>query len=94
MAESELQKPRGRMTPFAAYVLICMEQARKEYPDKTLVFKKFETVCLRRWEKMTDFKKKRFIQMSEYDGSRFEKEIQEYKEKKEAMMKDQVLQSS
>ena len=50
--ETELKKPRGRMTPFAFYVFVVMEQCRKKYPDKNLIFKRFEKVCSKRWEEM------------------------------------------
>ena len=46
MTEGQLVKPRGKMTPFAFYVFICMEEAKKEHIGKNLVFKMFEEVCL------------------------------------------------
>ena len=82
MAE-ELVEPRGKMTPFAFYVFICMEQAHKKHPDKNLVFQMFEDVCLARWEKMSDFHKKRFVTMSELDGERYKTELAEYEAQKE-----------
>ena len=82
MEKSKIEKPRGKMTPFAFYVFICMEEARKKFPDKTLVFQMFEDVCLKRWENMTKFNKRRFLQMSQYDEIRFNEEMREYQEKK------------
>ena len=88
MTEDQLVKPRGKMTPFAFYVFVCMEQAKKKHPDKNLVFQKFEDVCLPRWEKMSDFHKKRFVTMSEQDGVRFNKEMEKYKSEKEVIDKE------
>ena len=88
MTEGQLVKPRGKMTPFAFYVFVCMEQAEKKHPDKNLVFQKFEDVCLRRWEKMSDFHKKRFVTMSELDGARFNKDMENYKSEKEVIDKE------
>ena len=85
---SELVKPRGKMTPFAFYVFICMEQAKKKHPDKNLVFQMVEDVCLARWEKMSDFHKKRFVTMSELDEARFNKEMEKYKSQKEVIDKE------
>ena len=86
--ETELKKPRGRMTPFAFYVFVVMEQCRKKYPDKNLIFKRFEKVCSKRWEEMSDFHKIRFEQMSKTDGERFEREIKVYNEQKELLDKE------
>ena len=69
------------MTPFAFYVFICMEQAKKKLPEKNLIFQMVEDVCLARWEKMSDFHKKRFVTMSELDEARFDKEMKKYKTK-------------
>ena len=85
---SDLEEPRGPMTPFAFYVFICMEQAKKKYPDKNLVFQMFEDICLARWENMSDFHKKRFVTMSELDKARFDKEIEKYKSQKEIIDKE------
>ena len=83
-----LEKPRGRLTPFAFYLWAVMEQCKKKYPDKNQIFQRFEKVCLRKWENMSDFHKKRFVQMSETDGERFEKEMKEFNEKKEQINKE------
>ena len=88
MTEGQLIKPRGKMTPFAFYVFICMEEARKQHPGKNLVFKMFEDVCLARWENMTDFHKKRFVTMAGKDEARFTKEMEKYKSEKEVVDKE------
>ena len=88
MTEGQLVKPRGKMTPFAFYVFICMEQAKKKHPNKTLVFQMFEDVCLARWEAMSDFHKKRFVTMSGRDEVRFNKEMEKYKTEKEVIDKE------
>ena len=85
MTEGQLVKPRGKMTPFAFYVFICMEQAKKKHPDKNLVFQMFEDVCLPWWEAMSDFHKKRFVTMAEKDVVRFNKEMEKYKTKKKVI---------
>ena len=75
------------MTPFAFYVFICLKQAKKKHPDKNLVFQMFEDACLARWEKMSDFHKKRFVTMSELDEARFNKEMGKYNSQKEEKKK-------
>lgn len=78
-----LEEPRGRVTPFGFYLSVVMERCRKKYPDKDFPFEMYERVCLRRWENMSEFHKKRFVQMSEADGKRFDKEMKAYNQKKE-----------
>ena len=81
-------KPRGKMTPFAFYVFICMEHAKKKHPDKNLTVQMFEDVCLARWEDMSDFHKKRFVTMAEKDEARFDKEMEKYKSEKQIVDKE------
>ena len=84
MTERQLVEPRGKMTPFAFYVFICMDQAKKKHPGKELVFQMFEDVCLPRWENMSDFHKKRFVTMAEKDVARFNEEMETYENEKKA----------
>ena len=73
-----LEEPRAVCTPFAFYLSIVMDRCAKKYPDKNLVFERFEEICWRKWECMDDFHRKRFVQMSEYDEKRFEQEMKAY----------------
>ena len=85
MAERELEEPRGKMTPFGFYVFVCMKEAKKRHPDENLVLQMFEDVCLRRWEAMSDFHKKRFVTMSKLDEARFNKEMKNFLSQKEVL---------
>ena len=85
---SELKKPRGRLTPYACYVLVVMERCRKKYPDKNLIFSRFEKVCSERWKQMSDFHKIRFEQMSKTDGERYDREMKVYNKQVVAVYKE------
>ena len=84
-----LEEPRALCTPFAFYLSIVMDRCARKYPDKILVFEIFEKICWRKCEGMDDFHRKRFVQMSEHDEKRFEKEMKAYiaEQKKERKRK-------
>ena len=75
-----LEKPRGRCTPYAFFLNICREQCDKKRGDKLVDFETLQSLCWERWGRMTEEQKKRFVQMSECDQVRLDKEMREYKE--------------
>ena len=75
-----LEEPRGRCTPYAFFLNICREQCDKKRGDKLVDFETLQSLCWERWGRMTEEQKKRFVQMSECDQVRLDKEMREYKE--------------
>ena len=76
----KLQKPRGRCTPYAFFLNVCRIQCSKKL-TKEVDFKTLSSVCWEKWQTMSEFHKRRFVQMSKYDDVRYEKEMMEYKNK-------------
>ena len=75
---SSRQKPRGICTPYAFFLNICREKCSKKL-SKEVDFNMLSAICWEKWNVMTEFQKRRFIQMSKYDELRYEKEMIEYK---------------
>jgi len=81
MAE-KFQEPREKCTPFAFFVDICNKHCSKKNPDKEVDVDKLSDLCWERWQRMSDLEKKRFIQLSQCDVTRYDKAMEEYEEKK------------
>ena len=71
---SSRQKPRGICTPYAFFLNICREKCSKKL-SKEVDFNMLSAICWEKWNVMTEFQKRRFIQMSKYDELRYEKEM-------------------
>ena len=80
-----LEKPRGRCTPYAFFLNICREQCDKKRCDKVVDFNVLSSLCWERWGRMSEAEKKRFVQMSECDQVRLDKEMEIYNEAKKTL---------
>jgi len=79
MPKKDPNKPRGRMTGYAYFVQTCREEHKTKHPDQNVVFLEFSKRCASRWRDMSDEEKKPFIDMTEKDKVRYEREMQQYK---------------
>merc|ERR1712018_582104 len=73
-----LQKPRGRCTPYAFFLNVCRIQCSKKL-SREVDFKTLSSICWEKWQAMSEFHKRRFVQMSQYDEVRYDKEMDEYR---------------
>jgi len=89
MAE-KFQEPREKCTPFAFFVDICNKHCSKKNPDKEVDVDKLSDLCWERWQRMSDLEKKRFIQLSQCDVTRYDKAMEEYEEKKKKQVEAKV----
>ena len=76
-----MKKQRGRCTPYAFFLNVCRGKCAKKIAAK-VEFKTLSRICWEKWQTMTEYQKTRFVQMSKYDEVRFEKEMEDYNEKK------------
>merc|ERR1712096_323123 len=74
-------KPRGRMTGYAYFVQTCREEHKTKHPNQNVVFLEFSKRCASRWRDMSEEEKKPFIDMTEKDKIRSEREMVAYKAK-------------
>lgn len=77
-----MEKPRGRCTPYAFFLNVCREQCEKKGGDKVVDFNALSSLCWERWGRMSELEKKRFVQMSESDQKRLDKEMEIFNEAK------------
>ena len=74
-----MEKPRGKCTPYAFFLNVCRDQCKKKL-SKDVDFNTLSTVCTDKWNTMSDYHKKRFVQMSQSDAIRYDKEMAKYNE--------------
>ena len=80
---TKLAKPRPVVTPYGFFINICREQWNKKNPEEQLLkFSELQGPCWKKWQEMTDFQKKRFEFMSEFDEARYNKEMIKFQEEK------------
>ncbi|KAK7081019.1 High mobility group box 1 [Halocaridina rubra] len=60
-----IDKPRGRMTPYAYFVQTCRSEHKKLHPDEIVQFQEFSRQCSDRWKTMSEMEKKKFQEMAE-----------------------------
>ena len=72
------RKPRDKCTPYAFFLNICREKCNKKL-SKEVDFKTLSKICWEKWNKMSEYHKRRFVQMAEFDEIRFNEEMMEYK---------------
>ena len=77
-----MEKPRGRCTPYAFFLNICRDQCEKKGGDKVVDFNALSSICWERWGRMSELEKKRFVQMSDSDQKRLDREMELYNEEK------------
>ena len=75
----EMEKPRGKCTPYAFFLNVCRDQCKKKL-SKEVDFNTLSTICTDKWNTMSDYHKKRFVQMSQSDVIRYDKEMAKYNE--------------
>ena len=78
-----MRKPRGKCTPYAFFLNICREKCAKKL-SREVDFKTLSDICWGKWNCMTEYQKRRFVQMSEYDEVRYCREMTEYNRNRNA----------
>ena len=82
MMSNSIEKPRGRCTPFAIFLNICREKCEENCGGKVVDFNLLSSICWERWERMSEFEKRRFVQMSQHDQIRLDQVMEIYNEAK------------
>ena len=50
MGKKDLDKPKGRMSSYAFFVLVCREEHKKNHPNDSIVFIEFSKRCAVKWK--------------------------------------------
>ncbi|KAJ3428343.1 high mobility group protein dsp1 [Anaeramoeba flamelloides] len=74
--EIEKKRPKGRLTSYMFYNKETNLQVRKEYPKMT--FTEISKECSKRWRNLSEKERQVFIDKSEQDKLRFEREMKEF----------------
>ena len=90
---SDVNKPRGPVTPYTLFVRTCREELRRKYPQLTVDYSVISRKCSERWKGMTDNEKKRFIDTADFQRKRYKAEMEIYL-KDQAIKKQQSVTSS
>lgn len=69
-------KPKGRTSAYAFFV-----QDKKETDGQGMDFTQFSKFCSKEWKKITTDDKQRFVELSDEDRERYQREMAVYKSK-------------
>ena len=72
------RRPKGKMTAYAFFVQVCLQEHRRKYPDEVIPFTDFAKKTADRWKIMSEKEKRRFNIMADEDKKRFELEMNNY----------------
>ncbi|XP_037397357.1 high mobility group protein B2-like isoform X1 [Pygocentrus nattereri] len=71
-------RPNGRTSAYAFFVLSCRDELRKRSPTSPVNFSTFSKDCSEQWTAMSPSEKKKFEDMAKADQARYEEEMKHY----------------
>ncbi|XP_028832101.1 high mobility group protein B2a [Denticeps clupeoides] len=71
-------KPKGKTSSYAFFVLTCREEHKKKNPDVPVNFSEFSKKCSERWKTMSSKEKVKFEEMAKNDKVRYDREMKSY----------------
>ncbi|KAK2824802.1 hypothetical protein Q7C36_018729 [Tachysurus vachellii] len=74
----DANKPKGRTSAYAFFVLSCREEHKKKSPGTTVNFAKFSKTCSERWKTLAATEKKKFEDQAKADKDRYDQEMKNY----------------
>ncbi|KAM9444718.1 high mobility group protein B2b [Clarias gariepinus] len=74
----DANKPKGRTSAYAFFVLYCREEHKKKSPGTSVNFAKFSKTCSERWKTLSATEKKKFEDQAKVDKDRYDREMKNY----------------
>ncbi|XP_060793833.1 high mobility group protein B2b isoform X1 [Neoarius graeffei] len=74
----DANKPKGRTSAYAFFVLSCREEHKKKNPGIPVNFTKFSKTCSERWKTLAVTEKKKFEDLAKADKDRYDREMENY----------------
>jgi len=78
MSRKDANKPKGRTTAYAYFVMSEKEQYAKDNPGKKINFGDFSKLCGQKWQRMDETDREEFEEKANEDKKRYESEMANY----------------
>ncbi|KAI5609271.1 high mobility group box 2b, partial [Silurus asotus] len=74
----DVNKPKGRTSAYAFFVVNCREEHKKKSPETSVNFGKFSKTCSELWKTLSATDKKKFEDQAKVDKDRYDREMKNY----------------
>ncbi|KAI4902821.1 hypothetical protein NFI96_025037 [Prochilodus magdalenae] len=74
----DANRPKGRTSAYAFFVLSCRDELKKKSPTTPVNFGKFSKNCSEQWKALTATDKKKFEDLAKADKARYDEEMRHY----------------
>ncbi|KAJ6242080.1 high mobility group protein dsp1 [Anaeramoeba flamelloides] len=75
-SKADPNRPKSRLTSYLFFNKEINNQIRNKYPD--MKFSEISREISKRWKRLTDKERQKYVDLSEQDGLRYEREMKEY----------------
>ncbi|XP_036447475.1 high mobility group protein B2-like isoform X1 [Colossoma macropomum] len=74
----DANRPKGRTSAYAFFVLSCRDELKKKSPTTPVNFSKFSKSCSEQWKALSPSEKKKFEDLAKADKARYDEEMRHY----------------